>query len=203
MSPLASVILKNTLLLILIVISLVFVFTPNIGFNEINYIYGALGILYTISACLEAMALSKIHSSSKRFTYFTNGFVAKRFLKIIFIAFSGCVLLYSNSIIRYMSPICFIIAFTEIIVTIWRYIKNLCFIALQDDTIIISTNKQVRLNASQIRKIEFRHGLTYIINNQNKALTLRTDVMKDQEIFKTELLKWVEENNLNNLVIKN
>ena len=202
MSPVVSVIIKNVLLITLIIINLVFVFTSNIGYEEIKYLFIILGSLYILSACLEAFVLAQINDSSKRFTYFTNGFVTKRFLKIILFICCGFILLYSNSIIRYMSVMCFTIAITEILVTIWRYIKNLCFIAFQNDRVIISTNKQVSLSASNIKKIEFRHGLTYIINNQDKALTLRSDIMKEKDSFKNELMLWVDQNNLRSKVVE-
>ena len=102
----------------------------------------------------------------------------------------------SGSIIKYMAFLCFLIAFTEIVVTIWRKLKHLCFVALEDDKIIISTNKIDTTSAKEIQKIETRHGLTYFVNYNKKAITLRTDMMNENTEFKLALDTWIVKNNL-------
>ena len=197
MTSFFSILFKNIILLILIAISLVFVFTNNIGFNEVRYMFFGMGVLYIFSACLEAYKISSIKKETPKFVYFTDGFIAKRFIKITAFVSCGVVLYYSNSIIKYMAFLCFLIAFTEIIVTLWRYNKTLCYVALENDTIIISTNKLNTMRASEIAKIETRHGLIYFVNYNAKAITLRTDMMKEKETFNTALEIWIKKNQLN------
>jgi hypothetical protein len=98
--------------------------------------------------------------------------------------------------------LCFLIAFTEIVVTIWRKVKHLCFIALEDDHLILSTNKIEVTSAKEIEKIESRHGLTYFINYNKKAITLRTDMMKEKDEFNLALQEWINRNNLLDKVAK-
>jgi hypothetical protein len=100
-----------------------------------------------------------------------------------------------------MAFLCFLIAFTEIVVTIWRYVKHLCYVALEGDMLIISTNKLNTMRASEIAKIEARHGLTYFVNYKNAAITMRTDMMKEKEAFKIALDAWIMANHLNDKVI--
>jgi hypothetical protein len=201
MNSLFSILFKNLILLSLIVISLVFVFTQYIGFKEVRFVFLGMGILYSISACYEAYTLSQIKKDTQKFIYFTDGFVAKRIIKIISFTCIGVLMYYSGSIIKYMAFLCFLIAFTEIVVTIWRRMKNLCFVALEDDKLILSTNKIDVTSAKEIEKIESRHGLTYFVNYNKKAITLRTDMMNEKEEFNQALQIWISKNNLTDKVI--
>ncbi len=100
MNSLFSILLKNLILLALIVISLVFVFTNNIGYKEIQVIFLSMGSVYVLSACFEAYKLSQTKPGTKKFIYFPDGFVAKRFLKVIAFVASGVVLYVSKKIAK-------------------------------------------------------------------------------------------------------
>ena len=196
MNSLFSILLKNIVLLGLIIISLVFVFTQYIGYKEVRYIFLGMGLLFVCASCFEAYALSQVRKGTQKFSYFPDGFVAKRIIKIISFVCIGILMYISGSIIKYMAFLCFLIAFTEIVVTIWRKLKHLCFVALEDDKIIISTNKIDTTSAKEIQKIETRHGLTYFVNYNKKAITLRTDMMNENTEFKLALDTWIVKNNL-------
>ena len=196
MNSLFSILLKNIILLALISVSLIYIFTQYIGFKEVRIVFLALGSLYILSACYEAYNLSQVKKDTVKFIYFPDGLVAKRAIKVISFTCIGILMYYSGSIIKYMAFLCFLIAFTEIAVTIWRKLKGLCFVALEDDKLIISTNKIDTTSAIEISKIEARHGLMYFINYNKKAITLRTDMMKQNAEFQKALDHWVIKNNL-------
>jgi len=201
MNSFFAILLKNLVLIALIIVSLVFIFTPYIDYKEVKYVFLGLGCLYILTACLEAYKLVQVKKDTTKFTYFTPGFFAKRFIKTIAFIACGAVLLYSESIIKYLAFLCFLIALTEIVVTAWRYLKTLCFVALENKLLIISTNKLHTMSASDIAKIETRHGITYFINKNNHAITLRTDLMKEKEAFRQKLQEWIDQNHLNDVVI--
>lgn len=201
MNSLFSILLKNIILFSLITISLIFVFTQYIGYKEVRHIFSGVGTLFVIASCWEAYTLSQVKKDTRKFIYFTDGFVAKRIIKIILFICIGVLMYISGSIIRYMAFLCFIIAFTEIIVTLWRKFKNLCFVALEDDVLIVSTNKIDTTSAKEIQKIETRHGLTYFVNYNKKTITLRTDMMSEKEEFSSALNAWIIKNNLTDKVV--
>jgi hypothetical protein len=202
MNSLFSILLKNAILIAIIAISLIFMFTPYIGYKEIKYIFLGMGIAFVLASCLEAYILSKVKNGTQKFLYFTDGFLAKRVIKIISFTGAGLLMYYAGkSMITYMAFLCFLVAFTEIIVTAWRYIKNLCFVALEDDQLILSTNKIDVIHAKEIEKIEYRHGLTYFVKYNKKAMTLRTDLMSQNAEFTIALNSWITKNNLTNKVI--
>jgi len=178
-------------------------FTQYIGFKQIPFIFGSTGALYILAACLEAYALSRTKSDTKKFIYFTDGFVAKRIIKVIVFTCIGIILYYSQSIIKYMAFLCFLIGFTELIVTLWRYAKNLCFIAIENETLIISTNKMNTITVKELQKIEYRHGLIYLVKYNKKTITLRTDLMKDKNEFQLALESWLNHHNLSDKLIRN
>jgi hypothetical protein len=129
-------------------------------------------------------------------------FLAKRIIKIISFICIGVLLFYSGrSIIKYMAFVCFLIAFTEIVVTTWRYMKHLCFVALEDDQLVLSTNKIDMTSAKEIQKIEARHGLMYFVNYNKKTITLRTDMMSENAEFKLALDNWIDSNGLRDKVV--
>jgi hypothetical protein len=200
MNSLFSILFKNLVLLALITISMIFVFTQYIGYKEVQLIFLGMGALYIVASCYEAYALSQVKKDTKKFIYFTDGFFAKRFIKIISFVCIGVLLYYSQSIIKYMAFLCFLVAFTEIVVTAWRYAKKLCFVALEDDRIVLSTNKIDTTSAKEIQKIEARHGLMYFVNYNKKAITLRTDMMTEHTEFKLALKEWIGRNSLNDKV---
>ena len=199
MNSLFSILLKNIVLLGLIVISLVFVFTQYIGYKEVRYIFLGMGLLFVFASCFEAYTLSQVKSGTQKFIYFPDGFVA--IIKIISFVCIGVLMYISGSIIKYMAFLCFLIAFTEIVVTVWRKVKHLCFVALEDNKIIISTNKIDTTSAKEIQKIESRHGLMYFINYNKKAITLRTDMMSENVEFKQALENWIDSNGLRDKVV--
>ena len=203
MNSLFSILLKNLLLFGIMTITLVFMFTQHIGFKQIPFIFGSMGVLYVLAACLEAYALSRAKTDTKKFIYFTDGFVAKRIIKVIAFTSIGVILYYSQSIIKYMAFLCFLIGFTELIVTLWRYAKNLCFIAIEDDTIILSTNKMYTITDKELQKIEYRHGLMYLVKYNKKTVTLRTDLMKEKDEFQFALESWITRHHLSDKVIRN
>jgi hypothetical protein len=176
-------------------------FTQYIGFKEVRFIFLGMGMLYILAACDEAYSLSQVKKETQKFIYFTDGFVAKRIIKIIMFTCVGVLMYASGSLIKYMAFMCFLIAFTEIVVTIWRKLKHLCFVALEDDKLILSTNKIEVTSAKEIEKIESRHGLMYFVNYNKKAITLRTDVMVEKDEFKRALQEWINRNNLVDKVV--
>lgn len=196
-----SIVLKNTVLLILLTIVLIFIFTKQIGFKEINYLFGFFGILYIITSCYEAFSIAKISKTAIIIPYFTYGFLAKRFIKVIAFICCGVVLMVSSSLIQYLAYLCFLIALTEVIVIIYRYIKGLSYIAFDNNLLIVSTNKLDVMNAQSIEKIEKRHGLTYFVSKQNQSITLRTDILKDKDVFNIQLMEWVTKNNISDKII--
>jgi hypothetical protein len=201
MKPLLAILSKYLVLFSIIAVSAVFIFSSNIGYKEINYFFAGLGLLYVIICCVEAEVIAAIDKGTRKYIYFTASFVSKRFIKVVFFVCAGGILLFPHNIIRYLSFVCFLIAFTEIVLTLWRYARKLCFVAFEGNKILLSTNKIVSVHAAGIEKIEKRHGITYFVYENSAAITLRTDMMKERDGFDAALSNWIRENHLEDKVV--
>lgn len=201
MKPLLTILSKYLILFALATVSVVFIFTNYIGYSEVKYLFAGLGIAYAITCCLEAEVIASTVKGTQTFRYFTPAFITKRFIKIVFFVCAGSVLLFPHSIINYLSFLCFLIAATEIVVTLWRYLRGLCFVAFEGNTFLLATNKIITVYAAGIEKIEKRHGITYLVYENKAAITLRTDFMKDRNAFDAALSTWIKENNLENKIV--
>ncbi|MCZ8286349.1 MAG: hypothetical protein O9353_12925, partial [Bacteroidia bacterium] len=124
MKPLLTILSKYLILFALATVSVVFIFTSYIGYKEVKYLFAGLGAAYIICCCLEAEVIASTIKGTQTFRYFTPAFITKRFIKIVFFICAGSVLLFPQSIINYLSFLCFLIAATEIIVTLWRYLRG-------------------------------------------------------------------------------
>lgn len=201
MKPLLAILSKYIILLSLATVSVVFIFTGYIDYTEVKYLFTGLGIAYILVCCLEAEVIASTARGTQTFRYFTPAFITKRFIKIVFFICAGSVLLFSNSIIIYLSFLCYLVAATEIVVTLWRYARGLCFAAFEDDTFLLATNRIVTVYASGVEKIEKRHGITYLVYEGKGAITIRTDLMKDRKNFDAALSAWISKNHLEDKVV--
>jgi hypothetical protein len=201
MKPLLTILSKYLILFALAAVSVVFIFTNYIGYKEVKYLFGGLGIAYILACCLEAEVIASTVKGTQTFRYFTPAFITKRFIKVVFFICAGSVLLFPHSIINYLSFLCFLIAATEIVVTLWRYLRGLCFAAFEGDTFLLATNKITTVYAEGIEKIEKRHGITYLVYENKGAITLRTDFMKERPAFDAALSNWITKNHLEGKVV--
>lgn len=201
MKPLIVILLKYLLLLSLAAVSLIFIFTSYVDYQEVKYLFAGLGAAFVVVSCLEAEVIASRAKSTRSFRYFTPAFITKRFIKTVFFICAGSVLLFPHSIINYLSFLCFLVAGTEIILTIWRYTRGLCFAAFEGDQFLLATNKIVSVPAASIEKIEKRHGITYLVYGNRQAITLRTDFMNERQAFDAALNEWIRANHLESKVV--
>nr|MBP6756337.1 hypothetical protein [Bacteroidia bacterium] len=68
--------------------------------------------------------------------------------------------------------------------------------AFDNELLIISTNKLDIMHAGSVKKIQKRHGLTYIVDYTNKSFTLRSDIIKNKSLFEDQLNQWIKKNNI-------
>jgi len=166
---------KNLVLVSMVIAYMLFAFTNYIGYKESKYVFIIFGLLYFISAIAETIILSKQSADVIKYAYITDAFLTKRFIKIIALICCGTVLLLSASIVQSLSYLCYTIAITEIIVTLWRWIGKLNYVTIEDNSITISTNKKIIVYVDEIEKIEIRHGITYLIKKNKDSESIRTD----------------------------
>ena len=120
---------KNLILLGVVLLSSLNFFYAWFNWKEMMGIEIFAGFAYIFLSCYEYLNASyKASLPIQRYPYFSSHFIMFRSLKIgVFLAFA--VLLFSSgSGLKYMYPICLIIALTEGCMLVLKYRNSLCFV---------------------------------------------------------------------------
>jgi hypothetical protein len=188
---------KNLVLLTILSVSSLNYFYRWFSSTELLALQCLAGVLYIFLSCYEYLNASyKASLPVKRFAYFTYSFFMARALKAgLFLSFAG--LLYmADSRIRYIYPICLIIATTEAAITWLKYRNNLCFVNLYANYLLIVRNELTRVFASEIMLIEFRHEIFYFVKKNRKTVQISLEHIREKEDFLKSINAWISRNNV-------
>lgn len=195
-SALASV-GKNLILVAIVVLSTFNFYYGWLNWKELFGVQSLVGLAYIFLSCYEYLNASyKASLPVQRYPYFTNKFLMFRALKIcIFVAFS--ILLYtSQSSIKFIYPICVIIALTESSILYLKYRKGLCFVNIYANYLLIVETKFTKVFASEIMIIEFRHDIFYFVKKNRKTVSIKLEHIRHRENFVQGINDWINRNNI-------
>ncbi len=188
---------KNLILVGILALSALNFFYGWLNWKELFAIQSLVGLAYIFLSCYEYLNASyKASLPVQRFPYFNSSYVMFRALKIgVFLAFS--VLLYlSGSRVKYIYPICLIIATTEIAITFLKYKNSLCFVNIYANYLLIVQNKFTKLFASEIMIIEFRHDIFYFVKKDTKTISIKLNHISNRDSFVYSINEWINRNNV-------
>jgi hypothetical protein len=188
---------KNIILLGIVFLSGYTFFYGGLGWKDLLGIQSIAGVAYVFLSCYEFLnARYKASLPVQRYPYFSNSFFMFRALKItIFFAFAA--LLYtSGSRVKYLYPICLIIASTEAVITFLKFSKSLCFVNIYANYLLIVENKFSKLFASEILIVEFRHDIFYFVKKDKKSLQIKLEHLKERDKFIKAINEWIVRNNV-------
>lgn len=188
---------KNLVLLGIVALTAVNFFMGGFSWKDVLGIEAIAGIVYVFLSCYEFLNASfKASLPVQRFPYFTNSFVMFRVLKIsLFLAFT-LLLVTSGSSVKYIYPICLIIAITEGVITFLKYKRSLCFVNIYANYLLIVQSKLTKLFASEIILIEFRHEIFYFVKKNKKTIQINLEHISDKESFLQAITNWINRNNV-------
>lgn len=110
---------------------------------------------------------------------------------------SFAVLLFaSENRIKYIYPICAIIAATEACILYLKYKKSLCFVNIYANYLLIVQSKFVKLFASEILIIEFRHDIFYFVKKDQKSIQIKLEHIEFKEKFVQAIQEWILRNGI-------
>lgn len=189
---------KNLVLLAVVTLSVINFFYGWLGFKELLGVQLIAGLAYVFLSCYEVLNASfKASLPVLRFSYFTNSFVMFRVLKIgVFFTFA-VMLFSSHTRVQYLYPICIIIALTEGIITYLKYKKQLCFVSIYANYILFVQTGLVKVFASQVALVEFRHDIFYFVTKNKKSYQIKLIHIENKYHFITALKEWISRNKLN------
>lgn len=105
-------------------------------------------------------------------------------------------LITSGTRVKYLYPICLIIAAAELIVMFFKYSRKLCFVSFYANYLLFSKNTMFQIFASEIELVEFRHEIFYIVLKNKGAEDVRLMNVENKDQFISDLLNWLEKNSI-------
>jgi hypothetical protein len=133
----------------------------------------------------------------QRYAYFTSSYVMFKALKIsIYLSFAA-MLYMSGSSVKYIYPICVIIAITEGLVMLLKYKRGICFVSIYANYLLFSQDKLTRIFASEIEVVEFRHDIFYFVKKNRKTVLVKLEHIRQREQFMLSMYEWLKRNKIN------
>jgi len=188
---------KNLILVAIVFLSTVNFFYGWLNWRELLGVQSLVGLAYIFLSCYEYLNASyKASLPVQRYPYFTSKFIMFRALKIsVFVAFA-ILLFTSTSSLKYIYPICIIIAVTESSILYLKFKNGLCFVNIYANYLLIVESKFTKVFASEIMIIEFRHDIFYFVKKNRKTVAIKLEHIRHRENFVQAINDWINRNNI-------
>lgn len=186
---------KNLILLGLVTLTAINFFYGWFSWQDLLIIQSLTGLAYIFLSCYEFLNTQyKAMLPVKRYSYFSNSYVMFKTLKIaVFLSFASLLFLADNRI-KYLYPICVMIAVTEGLVMLLKYRRSLCFVSIYANYILFAQDKLTRLFASGIEQVEFRHDIFYFVRKDGKTQQVKLVHIEEKQAFVLALNEWIIRN---------
>lgn len=188
---------KNLILVGIVFLSVFNFFYGWLNWKEVVGIQCLVGLAYIFLSCYEySNASYKASLPVQRYAYFSSSFIMFRALKIsLFLAFS-MLLFFSGNNVKYIAPICLIIAATEGSILYLKYRRALCFVNIYANYLLIAESNFTKVFASEIMIIEFRHDIFYFVKKNRKTISIKLEHIRSRENFVHGISDWINRNNI-------
>ncbi|MDZ4665689.1 MAG: hypothetical protein SGJ15_12480 [Bacteroidota bacterium] len=189
--------LSNSILLVMVVISMISFWNGYLSWKDLLALQAIMGVAYVFLSCYEFTNVSyRADVPKERFAYFPYSFYMFRVLKVFLFVSFALMLISSGTRVKFLYPICLIIAFTEICVVLLKVYRKLCFVSIYANYILFSKSIMYQVFASDIESVQFRHGILYFIQKNGKSDDIRLLHIENKKEFLTNIKDWLEKNNI-------
>lgn len=197
MKPVWISLLKNILLVVLVVLTILSFWNGMFKWKDLLGIQILIGLLYIFLSYYElSNTVYKASLPLKRYGYFPYSFFMFKTIKAFFFISFALMLISSGTKVKYLYPICLIIAAAELIVMFFKYSRKLCFVSFYANYLLFSKNTMFQIFASEIESVEFRHEIFYIVLKNKGAEDVRLMNVENKDQFISDLLNWLEKNSI-------
>ncbi len=188
---------KNLVLITLVVITVMSIFQFVFTNSNLLILQVVMGLVYALFSCFEYNnTFYKAMLPVERFSYFPGSFFTFRALKIgIYLTFAG-VLAFSPSGVSILYPICLVMGVTEIIISLLKYYKKLCFVNVYANYILIALEEMEKIFATEVEHVEYRHEIFYLVKKNGKSVMIKTFSIQDKDIFINKMKDWIVNNDV-------
>ncbi len=181
----------------MVVISMISFWNGYLSWKDLLALQAIMGVAYVFLSCYEFTNVSyRADVPKERFAYFPYSFYMFRVLKVFLFVSFALMLISSGTRVKFLYPICLIIAFTEICVVLLKVYRKLCFVSIYANYILFSKSIMYQVFASDIESVQFRHGILYFIQKNGKSDDIRLLHIENKKEFLTNIKDWLEKNNI-------
>lgn len=192
-----AIIGKNLVLIALVVITVMSIFRYVFNDHTLFLVQVVMGLVYALFSYFEYNNTAyKAMLPIERYAYFPGSFYTLRLIKIgIYLTFA-LVLAFSPSGVKILYPVCLALALTEIIISLLKYYKKLCFVNVYANYLLIALEEMEKIFASEVESVEYRHEIFYIIKKTGKSTMIKTYSIQDKDIFINKMKDWIVNNDV-------
>ncbi len=188
---------KNMVLLFTVSLSALNYYYGWLNWRELLGIQSLAGLAYIFLSCYEYLNASyKASLPVQRYPYFSNSFVMMRTFKVLLFSAFAILLVTSGSPVKYLYPLCVIIAATEAVILYLKYKNSLCFVNIYANYLLLVENRMRRVFANEIMIIEFRHEIFYFVKKNRSTVQIKLEHIKEREHFLFAISDWINRNNV-------
>ncbi|MFO0357500.1 MAG: hypothetical protein ACK50A_11135 [Sphingobacteriaceae bacterium] len=188
---------KNIILIVMVVISVISFWNGMLRWTDLLALQVILGAVYIFLNCYEFLnAAYKAELPVKRFGYFPYSFYMFKIIKASFFTSFAIMLITSGTRVKFLYPICIVIALTELLVMMLKHQRRLNFISLYANYLLFSQNILFKVFANDISHVEFRHDIFYVVQKNKKSYDIRLVNIENKEEFMSAFTEWIKKNNI-------
>jgi hypothetical protein len=188
---------KSLILLFTVTLSALNFYYGWLNWRELFAVQSMVGLAYIFLSCYEYMNASyKASLPVQRYPYFSSSFVMVRALKVLLFSSFAVLLYFADSKVKYLYPICAIIATTEAAILYLKYKNSLCFVNIYANYLLIVESRMTRVFAGEIMIIEFRHEIFYFVKKNRKTVHIKLEHIRERENFLFAINDWINRNNV-------
>lgn len=188
---------SNAILMVMLVISIFSYWKGYLSWKDLLALQAIMGLAYVFLSCYQFLNVAYTADVPKeRYPYFSYSFYMFSALKFALFVSFALMLYTSETRVKFLAPICVVIAITELCVTLLKVYRKLCFVSLYANYILFSKRVMYKVFATDLESVQFRHGILYFIQKNGKADDIRIVHIDDKKAFKMDIIDWLERNSI-------
>lgn len=191
--------LKNLVLLLLLTLTVVFLFNAGISGTFFFILQLVLGFVYVSFAILQfSYAAEKASLPINRFQYIPHRVIYYKLIRIVILSIGGIVLFFSHSRFQAFSLLILFVIFADAIALFLRLRNQTYFVSLFANYVLISIDKELKLFASQITSVEYRYDTFYFTINERFSHEIELERIPEsyREKFRQSMTEWLIRNKI-------
>jgi hypothetical protein len=192
-------IIKNlTLLLICVLCISVGLFNLPEGYTGLITIY-CLTLIYVVLYAIELKFENSISELPvEKYYYLSYGFITRKSIRLLGFLGLSIFFMLTGKGLGLLGFALLIIFVTDSVAFIYKTVKQSYCIAFFANYLFWQQDYSQKIFASQIKEMEFRYDIFYLILNDKKILTIELDKIKasHREAFKSKMIDWIIRNKI-------